>query len=104
MIVGVLIRIRYVPVGGYPGDVRLFIDWGQTVARAGPGAFYAPGYFADYFSGHGHNPDPDMGRGFTAGKHKNKPRRSRERVGVVEHLCDGGFIDHFEGVHWRLLR
>ena len=33
---------------GYPGDVRLFIDWGETVARSGPAAFYRPGYFADY--------------------------------------------------------
>jgi hypothetical protein len=48
IVVGVLIRLHYVPVGGYPGDVRLFIDWGQTVARDGPGAFYRPGYFADY--------------------------------------------------------
>ena len=28
--------------------MRLFIDWGQTVARDGPGGFYRPGYFADY--------------------------------------------------------
>ena len=28
--------------------MRLFVDWGQTVARSGPGAFYQPGYFADY--------------------------------------------------------
>lgn len=33
---------------GYPGDVRLFIDWGETVARSGPASFYRPGYFADY--------------------------------------------------------
>ena len=39
-------------VQGYPGDVRLFIDWGQTVARDGPGAFYRPGYFADYPPGY----------------------------------------------------
>ena len=43
-----LIRLNYVGVQGYPGDVRLFMDWGQTVARDGPGAFYRPGYFADY--------------------------------------------------------
>ncbi len=43
-----LIRLNYVAVQGYPGDVRLFVDWAQTVARDGPGAFYRPGYFADY--------------------------------------------------------
>ena len=43
-----LIRLNYVDVQGYPGDVRLFMDWGQTVARGGPGAFYRPDYFADY--------------------------------------------------------
>ncbi|HZP96506.1 MAG TPA: hypothetical protein VFC31_09255 [Candidatus Limnocylindria bacterium] len=42
------IRLHYVPAGGYPGDVRLFMDWGETVARNGPGGFYRPGYFADY--------------------------------------------------------
>lgn len=36
------------PVGGYPGDVRLFMDWGETVARSGPWSFYRPDYFADY--------------------------------------------------------
>jgi hypothetical protein len=37
-----------VPVRGYPGDVALFVDWGERIARLGPGSFYQPGYFADY--------------------------------------------------------
>jgi len=35
-------------VQGYPGDVRLFMSWGETVARNGPWGTYTPGYFIDY--------------------------------------------------------
>ena len=33
---------------GYPGDVRLFMDWGESVARNGPWGTYRPGFFLDY--------------------------------------------------------
>ena len=41
-------RAVFVPARGYPGDVALFVDWGERIARVGPGSFYEPGYFADY--------------------------------------------------------
>ena len=41
-------RAVFVPARGYPGDVALFVDWGERIARLGPGSFYQPGYFADY--------------------------------------------------------
>jgi hypothetical protein len=44
----VVLRAIYVPAGGYPGDVALFVDWGERIARSGPGSYYQPGYFADY--------------------------------------------------------
>ena len=45
---GVAVRAVFVPARGYPGDVALFVDWGERIARLGPGSFYQPGYFADY--------------------------------------------------------
>ncbi len=41
-------RAVFVPARGYPGDVALFVDWGERIARLGPPSFYQPGYFADY--------------------------------------------------------
>jgi Gpi18-like mannosyltransferase len=45
---GVAVRAAFVGERGYPGDVALFVDWGERIARLGPGSFYQPGYFADY--------------------------------------------------------
>jgi Gpi18-like mannosyltransferase len=48
----VLVRLRYVGVQGYPGDVRLFMEWGERVANNGPWGTYAPTYFLDYPPGY----------------------------------------------------
>jgi 4-amino-4-deoxy-L-arabinose transferase-like glycosyltransferase len=42
----------YLPLSGLGNDIGAFNAWGQRMAAVGPGAFYEPGYFADYPPGY----------------------------------------------------
>jgi 4-amino-4-deoxy-L-arabinose transferase-like glycosyltransferase len=53
---GFLLRVFiagiYMPLSGLGNDIGAFNAWGQRMASVGPGAFYEPGYFADYPPGY----------------------------------------------------
>jgi 4-amino-4-deoxy-L-arabinose transferase-like glycosyltransferase len=49
---GLLIRLPYLGSRGFPVDVHDFQAWALRLADVGPGSFYAPGYFADFFPGY----------------------------------------------------
>jgi predicted membrane-bound dolichyl-phosphate-mannose-protein mannosyltransferase len=49
---GVALRLMTLRSPGFPSDVGTFQAWAEQVARVGPGAFYAPGYFVDYPPGY----------------------------------------------------
>ena len=42
------VRLWALPAPGFTTDVTTFMAWAERLAAAGPGAFYEPGYFADY--------------------------------------------------------
>ncbi|MCC6618256.1 MAG: hypothetical protein IT341_04355, partial [Chloroflexi bacterium] len=52
LVSGLVLRIFiagiFLPLSGLANDVGAFTAWGQRMAAVGPGAFYEPGYFADY--------------------------------------------------------
>jgi predicted membrane-bound dolichyl-phosphate-mannose-protein mannosyltransferase/Gpi18-like mannosyltransferase len=53
---GLLLRVLVggflLPLSGFRTDVGDFTAWAQRMAAGGPGAFYSPGYFADYPPGY----------------------------------------------------
>lgn len=49
---GLVIRLPYLASRGFPVDVHDFQAWALRLAEVGPGNFYAPGYFADFFPGY----------------------------------------------------
>ncbi|HEX7171510.1 MAG TPA: phospholipid carrier-dependent glycosyltransferase [Candidatus Limnocylindria bacterium] len=56
LVVGLILRAFiagiYMPLSGLGNDLGAFNAWGQRMASVGPGAFYEPGYFADYPPGY----------------------------------------------------
>ena len=48
VLVALALRIAVVPATGFSTDVSTFMAWAGRLASVGPGAFYEPGYFADY--------------------------------------------------------